>query len=207
MTAIQRNGIPKSPFSEWFRAHPELDSRTAKLSIIDGDWIVHQFAERPDGKYVQNLMCIEEKSCRADVTEPQRDTLNIFAQILDTVLRVKRKRSVMRGRMRGRQVADNQPVSFKCYSTMNKSNVTVRFYGYHKLRFSHTGPMDSTTAGDGFIEWDGKKISLPILIDLMRFSLSPFNPGVKRDTTERSRHGKAKQLCLAIPERSDWGTP
>lgn len=189
MTAELRNGQPKSPFSEWVRNCRDLDSRTANISIVDGDWIIHQFATRPNGRYVQNLMYVEEKTRRSDVTKPQRDTLYTFEQIL--------------GRIKRKDGNTKLPVSFKTWSTKIETWVNTRFWGFHKLRFSHAGPMDSGAAHDGWIEWDRKRIGLNDLIDLVRFHKSPYT---LKPRDERLHHGGEKQIAMAFPCREDWGS-
>lgn len=170
MTQQMRNGQHRSAFSKWLRETPELDPQKGSgLSIIDIDWCIHQFRDVVDSggsREVQNMMFVEEKTHGAECSPPQRDTLHAAAQLIHSHVSRQPHRTVIKSQMTGQKVL-------------------LRNWGFHLLRFSHSGPMDSV-----WIEWDRKRITLKQLIEILRFELSPLtlNP---RD--ERRHHGGAKQ--------------
>jgi hypothetical protein len=175
VTAPQRNGIAKCDFSNWLRSHPLLDPQVAGLSITDTDWVVHQFrihTQHGRSKELQNMMFIEEKSFGSDIGKqsPQRDTISLLAQLLKN------------------RTNPKQPSRFKVQSVMTGKLISLRFFGWHLLQFSHAGPLDSE-----WIKWDWKPITLEMLVKLLRFELSPITLA-PRD--ERNHHGGAKQRTM-----------
>ena len=173
MTQQRRDDEHKSEFSKWLRDNKRLDSIHAGLSIIDFDWIIHQYKVRTQHgveRQIQNMMCVEEKRYGKDVSESQRDTLIIIRQILMAGAPMKR------------------PKVYRVWSTMGNKYVDVRYFGYHLLQFSGYGPTDSKT-----IEWDRNKITVEQLEKILRFELSPIT---LRPRDERSHHGGAKQRTM-----------
>ncbi len=173
MTRPMRNGQSRSPFGMWLNQCPELDSKKNGLNVADIDWCFHQFATRPSGREVQNIMFVEEKQFGAQVTSHQRDTLATIHRWFG--------------------VSSDSPLTKKVWSDFAKSFVTVRFWGVHVLCFEESGPLDSA-----WIQWDRTRIGLPRLIEILSFKRSPITLR-KRD--ERLHHGGQKQIPLPFLAR------
>jgi hypothetical protein len=98
-----------SPFAEWTRGEPRLESTREGLASADIDWIWHRFKINGErGK--EHIMLIEDKSHWADVSPSQRDTLIKVHQMIP------HRRAIPVLNNRGQ-------------------TVLVRFWGYFKLRY------------------------------------------------------------------------
>lgn len=160
----------ETDFSKWIRDQPELDSKVHSLSIHNIDWVVHQFktAEDKNGtRELNNLMIIEEKRFGAGPSFAQRDTFRVLDQMLQKTLNVKQQ-----SRQAARAWVWNE----------RGERVLVRYYGFHVLQFSHSGPDDSE-----MIKWNSKIIDKEKLMKLLRFELNPKTLA-RRDITERRHH-------------------
>lgn len=176
MTAPRRDGKHASEFAEWVRANPELDPRAVGLSIADIDWVVHQFRTRPDGRAVQNLMFVEEKTngagfrTRYNEPTPQCDTFHALAYLFK---QLPQKRT---------------PFRYPAKSPIAHGWVKIRWWGFHWMQFSGDGPLSSS-----LIRWDGKEIDIKILAELLRFARNPYTLK-PLDETERDHHNNPRQL-------------
>lgn len=157
-------------FGRWIRNNPKLDSSSG-FSIVDCDYWVHRFRTH-EGREFQCIMLVEVKTCGADLSAAQRDTLMIVNQIT---------RNRRETPTKARRFEAGTGV-LKAYSAMLGREVFVKAFGVHKLRFSGLGPEDSE-----FISWDDKAIEPDTLTKLLRFDLDPDS---LRDLDLRSHHRK-----------------
>jgi hypothetical protein len=93
--------------------------------------------------YKQNWMtCIEEKRFRAYPKFAQVDTHSIVDQLLQN------------GASTGAPVL-----------TQRGERVHITYNGFHRLRFEHTTP------DDGWMEWDGRRITREQLLHILRYGV------------------------------------
>lgn len=142
----------ETPFSEWIRNHPDLDSSKGYV-VADKDLILHQYKTEEGGE-LQRIMVVEVKTCNAPIEKYQADTLYLIDQFL-------------RNRPNGdsrivREYAD--PV----HSIMSGRSVRVSAYGVHLLELSGLTPDDSHE-----IKWDRTHITKADLIGLLTFRILP----------------------------------
>lgn len=167
MTIARRDGKPQSSFSRWVQANPSLDSIREGLSLMDIDWIIHQFREPQDtiGKrQINNIMFVEEKSHLADLSPAERDTMYIIEQLC--------------------RDADKQRRRFE---TLRRDKVIVRWFGYHKLQYA-----GADIAVSPKIIWDKTEVTLATLEEILRFDRNPRTLH-KRDDR---RHHTSRQTTL-----------
>ncbi len=146
MTIKRRDGRTVSGFSEWTRNNPRLDSRRAGVSLMDIDWIWHQYLVEHDhmGKRtVNHILLIEEKSNETDLTFAEKDTMWLIHQAL--------------------KAADG-----KKFLTARNDKVIVRFWGYYKLRYDGE-TLDTTSQ----IYWNKRQIDLGQLEKILLFKVNP----------------------------------
>lgn len=167
MTRERRHGADHSPFGEWMRTNPALDSRTNGLTVVDIDWCVHQYATH-GSRAVQNFMFIEEKRYAEIVRPHQMDTIKTINRFF-----------VPSGRA---------ALSRRVESHMARGAVLVRFWGFHLLEFEKSGPEDSK-----WIRWNRAEVLPTMLEELLTFRR---NPRSLEPRDERSHHGGAKQMPL-----------
>jgi hypothetical protein len=168
VTARRRDGQAASPFLEWIRRVPELDSREFCISVQDNDVWIHQYSSRNEaprgmsGPIFDNLMLVEVKTFYADVPYAQRDTLDVVNGLL-------RKASVVKGRRRLVRLADTRHAG--CFRR-------VRCFGVHFLQLSGDRPDNSDE-----ILWDQRhQLSIDGLVNLLRYEHDPDHPMRKLDT-------------------------
>lgn len=128
----------ETSFGRWIRAQKELPS--SKYCVIDQDFWVHKF-KTDIGREIQLIMFVEIKTHNSKMSPAQNDTMNVINKIF-----------------RG---------EYRLLSGFGK-NVIIRAFGHHCLRFSKTGPDDSTG-----IYWDDKNINKIQLLDLLQFNIHP----------------------------------
>ena len=160
MTIKRRDGKSQTPFSEWIRNNPCLDSSNG-FSCMDIDWIWHQYLVSGDTigtRTVNHIMLIEEKTCLADISHAERDSMLILKQALEIADRCGRK-----------------------FLTARKDKLRVRFWGYFKLR--HDGKPFSQHS---IIYWNKRKINLDQLEKILQFKL---NPRTLISHSDRRHHG------------------
>lgn len=167
MTITQRNGQHSSPFHEWIRNEPQLDSREFNISIQDNDLWIHRFSrrnERVTGRpLLEHIQLVEVKTFDADMPYAQRDTL----QVIDTILRLSTTYNHRRRPIKIKDAREGRP---GCYRS-------VRWLGVHLLQLSGARPDISNR-----ILWDKKLVNLEMLVDLLRFDRDPDYPGKWLDT-------------------------
>ena len=117
------------------------------------------FEDRVGVRDVQNLMFVEEKSFGREMPFAQHDTLLIVSQLMP-------------------QVTDR--VKYKRVRTARGNYIKARWWGYHVLRFSDSGPEDSDE-----VRWDDKPIALEMLPELLLFKINPLT---LRSRSERRHH-------------------
>lgn len=176
MTVEYRSGEEGSAFSRWVRSNPKLDSVAESMSITDGDYIFHKFFSRNEknkpksfrSDEVDHFMIVELKIFDAHPSYAQRDTLDVMDQLLRkaTINKVGVRRTVKIEEKRYRRGLERW----------------VRFYGVHLLQLSSDEPTSSDT-----IRWDGKKISVEKLEDILRYHLDPDRPSKLLDTRRHHR--------------------
>lgn len=149
MTRIQRDGKPQSPFSEWIRSEPDLDSRKSGVSVMDIDWIWHQYRIKEDkiGKRtINHIMLIEEKPNGKDLEFSQRDTMFLMDQLFKYIDKINNLK----------------------WRTVRGEKVSVRYWGYFALRYEGLSLPDAT-----WIKWNKRLIDLDILKKILLFEISP----------------------------------
>jgi len=169
MTTRRRDGNTGTPFSEWTRNNPNLDSRYFGLTMTDIDhWVVHKYKEHRDrcgDRTLQDLMIVEEKSNGAKMTETQKDTLTIIHQLIRC------------GRKERRKV----------WSPMLGRYIQARFWGLFCLRYSGL-----TIPASDEIFWDNRIVSRETLEQICRFELNPRT----LENYDPRRHHTAKKYVL-----------
>lgn len=177
MTVIRRDGKHQSPFLEWIRSCPELDSKEHCICVIDNDIWVHRFSKRNEkplsDKLIEHLQLIEFKTFNASMPFAQRDTL----QVVDLLIR----RVTTAGSKR-------RPITIPDFRFGRPGcKRQVRWLGLHVLQLSCDRPDNSDR-----IIWDGKyEIDKSTLIKLLRFDNDPDHPNRLLDT--RRHHLPSKQ--------------
>ena len=103
MTLIRRDG-QGTPFGDWLREQPGLDSSEFQLSITDTDFWSHRFSvkdgNRPVARRIDHIMMVEIKTHRKDIDFAQRDTLSVIDQLL-------RRGTIQNGRRRPIKISRN----------------------------------------------------------------------------------------------------
>jgi len=170
MTAERRDGQEPSPFHEWVRNHPELDSVRECLCIGDSDLWVHRYGTRRSrlgvNRDVQYLMLVEVKTHGRDMGAPQRDLLAIVNDLLRT-------NAWKEQRANGQFISGHAQNARTVYSYIAGKRVRVYCYGVHKLRMSGASPQTSqwmTWSDGGGVE---QYITVDQLLGLLRFDLNP----------------------------------
>lgn len=177
MTTEQRDGLG-SPFSQWIRAHPQLDSIKQRIGVTDCDYWIHQYrahSDRVGTRALDQLMLVELKTYFKDLPPSQRDTLHLVNQVM-------RLGSVL-------------PNGKRRYLRLNGVNCgerrIVRCFGVHTLRLSRDRPDNSTS-----ILWDGKVIDQATLVLILRYDRDPDYP--QRLISDRRHHTPGKVISLPL---------
>jgi len=126
-------------------------------------------------------MFVEFKSRGAQLSESQRDTMNMVGEIFRNDRDTPTKRAK-------RRIAE---VPNEVYSTILKRKVGVKAFGYHLVRLSGPTPDDSAE-----IFWDKKAVNPEMLVKLLRFDLNPdsLNP-----MDWRIHHKPKPEILLPFP--------
>ena len=186
MTIKRRDGND-TPFSNWVRAHPELDSVKDRLTLTDSDYWFHQYRAHKDKvgeRMLDSIMLVELKTFSKDASFSQRDTLNLVSQLLRLGCNTKPSAGRQFGRRRIVPLKGSRPGEVRY----------VRCYGVHVLQLSGDSPTNSNR-----IVWDHVLIDEACLVGLLKFERDPDNP--LRDMSFRRHHTplespKYKQLVL-----------
>jgi hypothetical protein len=146
----------ETSFGRWIRNNNELESRNG-YCVTDQDYWIHKFKNYGSRKF-QCIVGVEIKTMGADVSDSQRDILMLINQL-----------------MRNRKITPTSGAPWQSgngittvKSIIAKSDVFVKAFGIHTLRFSGLGPDDSE-----WIMWDKKEIDVDILTKILRFDLDP----------------------------------
>lgn len=177
MTTSRRDGCD-SPFSDWVRKHPELDSHGSRLSVTDSDLWCHRFSLRNERRRseatdvrdaVDCIMLVECKSFSASVRYAQRDTLTV----IDALLRL--ACTTPSGRRRHVPIRDGR--------LQNRVDRMVRCFGVHLLELSADRPDNSDQ-----ILWDKRHLLTELeLVEVLRFDRDPDSPSRILDTRRHHR--------------------
>lgn len=172
MTIVRRDG-QGTPFGDWLRAQPGLDSNEFQLSVTDTDFWSHRFSvkdgHRPVARRIDHIMMVEIKTFHRDLDFAQRDTLSVIDQLL-------RRGTIQNGRRRPIKIPETRPGRPGCFRQ-------VRCFGVHTLVMSGSRPDESDT-----VIWDGKfEVSEVELVEILRFDRDPDAPKRYLDTRRHHR--------------------
>lgn len=157
MTIIRRDG-QDTPFGDWIRKHPALDSIRERLCVNDVDYWIHQYRAHHDqvgARCVDSIMCLEVKSFSRELSPSQRDTMVLIDQILRgcDFLQVRSYR--------------------RCRGPAGEKRI-VRCFGIIPFRMSGSRPDNSEE-----MFWRGIRIDIKTLVELLRFERDPHLPSKK----------------------------
>ena len=181
MTTIRRDD-GDTPFGDWIRRHPGLDSIRERLSITDSDYWIHRYRAHTDivgSRAVDSIMLVEVKTNLRDIPFAQRDTLQLVDQLLRQVCYRKD------GRRR--------------YVTLKGSpgeTRRVRCYGVHLLQLSSTRPDNSET-----ILWDRQFLTEDLLVEVLRCDRDPDHPMLITELRRHHTSRRSENLLLFDSER------
>ena len=172
----------ESALGRFLRAQPRLRSEDG-INIYDADGsverrIVHRYKDG-SSREVQCFMEVEVKEYGAAPTPAQKSTLQMLSDYLKNTVRNMHS-------SRGAS-SDRAGKVRKIYDRQFQREVLVRHYGIHLLQFERSGPED------GWIKWDGVKISQDQLVGLFAFDLNPYT---LQPLSARDRHAKADRPLL-----------
>lgn len=180
MTADRRDG-KDTPFGDWLRRKPELDSKRFRLSAIDSDMWVHQYVPRhergrTEKQLMDAIMLVEIKTFSAKVRYAQSDTLWLVDEAM-------RKSTIRKdGRRRVLRLVDRD----------TRGPRFVKVFGVHLLELSTDRPDTSDV-----MVWDNRiEIDEDQLVRLLRFELDPDRP--TRDLDTRRHHAVRQEPTLHL---------
>lgn len=197
MTAPWREMVPcdkcgspvstESPIKAWIRRHPSLDSVKDCLCIGDSDLWVHRYGlrrtlQRGVDRDVKYLQLVELKTHGRGLNDQLHDLYRIINDLLRT-------NSWKDQRDNGRFTTGHQQNSRIVYSHWAGRNVQVHCYGVHLLRISGATPNQSDD-----IKWDGRAITYPQLVKLLRFDLNPDSLRPLEHRFHKRRHDQQPTL-------------
>lgn len=172
-----------TPFGEWVRLHPELDSVRLGLTVNDIDHIFHKYMNNVDGlgaRSVQLMQCVESKTHGTLPSNTQRQTLFFQHQLLN-------KRMPL-------------------VDSMGPKPIAVWHFGFFVLSIPGTYPGE---VGD-WVEWyrfseTGRLLpsilTLDQLVGVLSFRLNP----VTLEMLSLRRHHKVTKIVST--ERAPLGFP
>lgn len=176
MTTIRRDSSD-SPFGNWIRHHPGLDSIHERLCVTDSDYWIHRYRAHKDKvgeRAVDSIMLVEVKTNLRDTPFAQRDTLQMINQLLRMVC-VKpdgRRRFV---------TLHGQPGEIR----------RVRCFGVHLLQLSGTRPDNSDK-----ILWDRLYLTEDLLVEVLKFDRDPDHPMRQMELRRHHVNRSARNLTL-----------
>ncbi len=129
-------------FKQWVNKHPLLESYVAQLTTGDIDNIFFH-----DSGNTCHILFVETKECGEDNLEDSQK--NIYA-IIDAVFR-------------RYSTQNHHPIAMKLWGRIQSRK--INYLGTHLLVFENTNPDNST-----WMKWDNDFISIPELINLLRFN-------------------------------------
>ena len=177
MTTARRDNSD-TPFGDWIRRHPALDSIRDRIAVTDSDYWIHRYRAHSDKvgeRAVDSIMLLEVKTNQRDIPLAQRDTLVLVNQLLRRTGKRpdKRRRHVM---LKGIQPGELR---------------RVRCYGVHLLQLSSDRPDNSAV-----IFWDRRVINEQILVEVLRFDRDPDHP--TKQIQLRRHHTSKKSANLVL---------
>lgn len=182
MTVLRRDGLD-TPFGQWIRHHPGLESIRERLSVSDSDYWIHRYRAHTDKvgeRAVDSIMLVELKTHMRDLPYAQRDTLLLVNQLLRMVS------ARPDGRRRHVTLKGVRPGEHR----------RVRCFGVHVLQLSGDRPDSSDV-----ILWDGKYLTEDLLVEVLRFERDPDNP--MKATPDLRRHHTSKRAANLVLFPSD----
>lgn len=182
MTRVRIYG-DDSPFGEWVRRHPELDSIHHGLTVNDIDWIFHKYRDNVDGfgvRTVSLMMDLETKTNGSTPNDYQKQTLFFRHQLLQR--------------------------KAKLVDAITGNRIGVWHFGVFVLSMPATYPGEKFD----FVTWYhfsplGKllpaELTVTQLVDILGFSVSPYD----LEPLSLRRHHKTSQVLRTI--RTALGFP
>ena len=153
MTADRRDRN-ESPFADWLRGEPRLDSIHARLSVTDCDYWIHQYRSHHDRAgecAIDSILMIELKVNNATPKNAQRDTLRLINQCFRRCF----------------YTADMQVRTMM--TTIDGEVRKVRCYGNYVLVLSKTRPDEPGCV----IRWNDRQITRRMLTEILAFRRDP----------------------------------
>jgi hypothetical protein len=178
---IARRDESDTPFGDWIRHHPGLDSIRERLCVTDSDYWIHRYRAHTDKvgeRAVDSIMLVEVKTNLRDVPFPQRDTLILVNQLLRRASKRpdSRRRHVV---LKGLQPGETRH---------------VRCYGVHLLQLSGTRPNNSEV-----ILWDRQYLTEELLVEILRFDRDPDHPMKPIELRRHHTNRRVSNLVLFPP--------
>jgi hypothetical protein len=159
------------------RNHRELDSGEGVV-CSDTDYIILRCHQQGDRNF-QMLMVVEVKQYGARPGRCQTDILSFLRQLAER---------------KGRNSSGAETIlSMRLYSKLLKRPVLVRWLGVHLLQFEKTSPEDSA-----WIKWDGRDITAPLLVELLRMDRRPDAPDRLMTEFLRNHHRPDRSPAFAF---------
>jgi hypothetical protein len=93
MTRLRVSLEEATPFGQWVREHPAIESRQSGLTVTDIDWCFHKYAPHVDSlgtREVQLMLFLELKCYNAEPRPSQLETLSELHQLLCSKKKVQR---------------------------------------------------------------------------------------------------------------------
>jgi hypothetical protein len=173
VTTPRRSGN-ESPFSDWIRNDPFLDSIKERLCVVDTDYWIHQYRARSDrvgDRCIDSIMAIEVKTYAAGLPFAQRDTLRLVNRGMHKAFYSKDGRNVRTVPM-----------------IIDFEKRLVRIYGFFLLRLERDRP------DNGWIEWNTKRIDIQTLRELLVFDRDPRTTRTRNDRRHHTRTETAQEM-------------
>lgn len=150
----ERRDANDTPFADWLRREPRLDSIHARLSVTDCDYWIHQYRshrDRTGESVIDSILLLELKVNNTDPSYPQRDTLRLINQCFRRCF----------------YTADMQVRTMM--TTIDQEVRKVRCYGAFLLVLSKARPDEPGCV----IRWNGRVISHGMLTEILSFQRDP----------------------------------
>jgi hypothetical protein len=181
MTAGRRDGND-TPFADWLRSEPRLDSITERLSVTDCDYWIHQYRAHHDRigeRLIDSILLLELKVNNTDLPYSQRDTLRLVNEGFRQCFYTKSH--------------DVKTMTMKFGSEVRK----VRCYGAFLLVLSKARPDE-----DGcLIKWHGRLIDRDQLIEILTFQRDPRTLHLRAERRHHAPNLMQAQQIELLPSR------
>jgi hypothetical protein len=164
MTAIARDGRD-SPFGDWVRRNPQLDSRTESVCVTNADWTFMKYRDDLCDRGLKLILDLEEKTHDARPDQCQQELL-FFRH----------------------QLALTNGVKW-LWSSFIKANVAVIYFGHFVLRMEGECPDDGKAMWWGTFDTRGnlswRRITRAELTAILAFSVDPSGEPIEETLVER----------------------